>query len=50
MLGFLERSPTAWRPYLWPIKAVMIVGFGLMLLQALSEFLKDVATLRGVTL
>ena len=49
-MGFLERSPTAWRPYLWPIKLIMIFGFLLMLLQALSELLKDVATLRGVTL
>ncbi|RMF37895.1 MAG: TRAP transporter small permease subunit, partial [Alphaproteobacteria bacterium] len=21
-LGFIERSPTAWRPYLWPVKAI----------------------------
>lgn len=42
-----ERSPTAWRPYLWPIKVAMIVGFCLMLLQALSEFFKDVARIRG---
>ena len=48
MLGYLERSPTAWRPYLWPIKTVMIFGFFIMLLQAVSELLKDVATLRGV--
>ncbi len=50
VMGFLERSPTAWRPFLWPIKFIMIFGFFLMLLQAVSEFLKDVATLRGVTL
>lgn len=42
-----ERSPTAWRPYLWPIKLVMVVGIGLMLLQALSELAKDVLRLRG---
>ena len=48
MLGYLERSPTAWRPYLWPIKIIMIFGFFIMLLQAVSELLKDVATLRGV--
>ncbi|MBN9671879.1 TRAP transporter small permease subunit [Roseibium aggregatum] len=46
-LGFIERSPTAWRPYLWPVKLVMIIGFFLMLLQAISEFLKDIATIRG---
>ena len=47
LLGHMERSPTAWRPYLWPIKSVMILGFFLMLLQSLSELLKDIATLRG---
>ncbi|ADZ71977.1 TRAP transporter small permease subunit [Polymorphum gilvum] len=42
-----ERSPTAWRPVLWPIKVTMCVGFTLMLLQALSEFIKDIARIRG---
>ncbi|MEO8529697.1 MAG: TRAP transporter small permease subunit [Deltaproteobacteria bacterium] len=42
-----ERSATAWRPYLWPIKVVMCVGITLMLLQSISIFLKDVAKLRG---
>ncbi len=45
-----ERSPTAWRPYLWPIKVIMCFGFVLMLLQAISELIKDVAKIRGVTL
>ena len=47
MLGFLERSPTAWRPMLWPIKLVMCIGVFLMLLQAVSELLKDILRLRG---
>lgn len=47
-LKYGERSPTAWRPYLWPIKITMCVGFFLMLLQAISELLKDIATIRGV--
>ena len=42
-----ERSPTAWRPLLWPIKIVMCVGIFLMLLQAISEFFKDIAKLKG---
>lgn len=46
-VGTLERSRTIWRPYLWPIKAVMCVGIVLMLLQALSELFKDVLRLRG---
>ena len=49
-LGFIERSPTAWRPYLWPVKVIATIGIFLMLLQAISEFLKDVAELRGVDL
>ncbi len=42
-----ERSPSAWRPYLWPIKVIMVTGIFLMLLQAISEFLKDILRLRG---
>ncbi|OUS20287.1 C4-dicarboxylate ABC transporter [Rhodobacterales bacterium 59_46_T64] len=42
-----ERSPSAWRPYLWPIKVTMCIGIGLMLLQALSELAKDILRLRG---
>nr|WP_149756575.1 TRAP transporter small permease subunit [Roseivivax sediminis] len=37
-----ERSPSAWRPYLWPIKVTMCIGIALMLLQALSELAKDI--------
>jgi TRAP-type mannitol/chloroaromatic compound transport system permease small subunit len=48
MLGHVERSPTAWRPYLWPIKAIMVFGFVTMLMQAVSELLKDIAKIRGV--
>jgi len=43
-----ERSPTAWRPYMWPIKVIMCLGALLMLLQAFAELLRDIATLRGV--
>ncbi|WP_431300908.1 TRAP transporter small permease subunit [Tabrizicola sp. BL-A-41-H6] len=46
-IGRLERSPTAWRPYLWPIKLIMLTGFVLMFLQALAAFIKDIATIRG---
>lgn len=42
-----ERSPTAWRPYLWPIKTIMMIGLTLMLLQAIAEFFKDVLRIRG---
>ncbi|MEQ9590641.1 MAG: TRAP transporter small permease subunit [Parvibaculaceae bacterium] len=49
-LQYGERNPTAWRPYLWPIKSIMTVGFFLMLLQATSELLKDIAEIREVKL
>ncbi len=42
-----ERSPTAWRPYLWPIKMIMCTGVSLMILQAISELFKDILRLRG---
>ena len=46
-LQYNERSPTAWRPLLWPIKIIMCVGIFLMLLQAISEFFKDIAKIKG---
>lgn len=46
-IGTLERSSSAWRPYMWPIKVVMIVGFLLMLLQCISELFKDVLRIKG---
>ena len=42
-----ERSPTAWRPYLWPIKVIMCCGIVLMMLQAVSELFKDILRLCG---
>ncbi len=46
-LGFMETSPSAWKPWMWPIKTVMVVGIFLMLLQCLSELLKDLLRLKG---
>jgi TRAP-type mannitol/chloroaromatic compound transport system permease small subunit len=46
-VGRMERSPTAWRPYIWPIKSIMILGLFLMLLQCISELFKDVLRLKG---
>lgn len=46
-LEYGERSPTAWRPYIAPIKIVMSVGIFLMLLQAIAIFFRDVAKIRG---
>lgn len=44
-VGRLERSSSAWRPYMWPIKTVMIIGFFLMILQCVSELFKDLLRL-----
>lgn len=44
---YSERSATAWRPYLWPIKLTMCIGLVLMILQALSELFKDILILAG---
>jgi TRAP-type mannitol/chloroaromatic compound transport system permease small subunit len=42
-----ERSNSPWRPYIWPIKTIMVTGIALMLLQAVSELFKDILRLRG---
>jgi TRAP-type mannitol/chloroaromatic compound transport system permease small subunit len=47
VIGRLERNPTAWRPVIWPIKSIMVLGIFLMLLQAISELFKDLAKIRG---
>ena len=38
-----QRLFTAWAPYVWPIKSVMLFGILLMLLQSISIFFKDLA-------
>lgn len=45
-----EVSNTAWAPIQWPIKAVITVGFCLMLVQSISIFIKDLYTARGRSL
>ena len=42
-----ERSYSVWRPYMWPIKAIMTFGIFMMLLQATASFLRDIAHIRG---
>lgn len=46
-LEYGERSRTAWRPYMAPIKIVMVLAVVLMILQATALFLRDVARIRG---
>lgn len=42
-----QRRPSAWQPMLWPIRLIMSVGILMLLLQAISAFIKDIATWRG---
>jgi len=46
-IGFLERSSTAWRPHIWPVKVILCLGVFLMLLQALAELFKDIDRIRA---
>lgn len=49
-LEYDERSYSAWRPYMWPIKVVTCIGIVLMILQAISELFKDIARIKGVAM
>ena len=46
-LEYGQTNYTSWAPPLAPIKIIMALGILLMLLQAISTFFKDLATLRG---
>jgi TRAP-type mannitol/chloroaromatic compound transport system permease small subunit len=35
-----ERSPSAWNPYIWPVKLFMALGFTLLSLQVLANIIK----------
>ena len=45
---YKEPSYSSWRAYMWPIKLIICVGLVLMLLQAVAEFFKDIARIKGV--
>lgn len=42
-----ERSYTAWAPYIWPVKLMLPVGCVLLMLQAVSDFLRDLFLWEG---
>ncbi len=42
-----ERRRGLWRPYMWPVKAVMVVGIALMILQLSAILIRDVAKVLG---
>ena len=41
-----QKLFTAWAPYVWPIKTLMLIGILLMLLQAISTLFKDFAKMK----
>lgn len=45
--SYSERSFSAWRPYMLPVKIVMTFGIFMALLQAISILFKDWAKARG---
>ncbi len=46
-LQYNERSPSAWRPYMAPIKIIMCFAAFLMLLQAFAQLFRDILKLKG---
>lgn len=44
-LEYGERSYSAWRPYMAPIKIIMCIGIFLVLLQSIATLFRDVAKL-----
>ena len=49
-IKYQEHSPSMWRPLMWPIKSMMCFGIFMMLLQAISELIKDIAKIKGSTI
>jgi TRAP-type mannitol/chloroaromatic compound transport system permease small subunit len=42
-----QTAHSAWAPLMWPVKAVMTLGIGLTLLQAIALFFRDIAHVTG---
>jgi TRAP-type mannitol/chloroaromatic compound transport system permease small subunit len=40
--GFGERSFTEWAVQYWPVKMMIPIGAGLLLLQGISKLIKDI--------
>ena len=49
-IEYNQKNYSTWGPPLAPIKIIMTFGIGLMLLQAIATFFKDLARVRGVEL
>ncbi len=46
-IEYNQRNFSMWNPSMVPIKVIMVVGIVLMLLQAVSTLIKDIAAARG---
>jgi TRAP-type mannitol/chloroaromatic compound transport system permease small subunit len=46
-LEFAERRRGVWRPYMWPIKMIMVAGIVLMILQCSAFLIRDAARALG---
>ena len=46
-LEYGERRRGLWRPYMAPIKIIMVIGIVMMLLQCTAFLIRDIARLRG---
>jgi len=46
-LEYGERRRGLWRPYMWPIKMIMVTGIVLMLLQCTAFLIRDAAKALG---
>jgi TRAP-type mannitol/chloroaromatic compound transport system permease small subunit len=46
-LEYAERRRGLWRPYMAPIKIIMVVGIVMMILQCTAFLIRDIARLRG---
>ncbi len=49
-LEYGERRRGLWRPYMAPIKIVMVIGITLMILQCSAILIRDIARVRGIEL
>ncbi|PTX00728.1 TRAP transporter small permease subunit [Pararhodobacter aggregans] len=46
-LEYGERRRGTWRPYMAPVKAIMVLGILMMILQVLAFTIRDIARLKG---
>ena len=42
-----QSGQSAWNPVIWPFRAAFFIGYALLLLQGISELLKNILYLTG---